>query len=118
MKPTDDRVKLVSITRGADFEIDVSRFAMPAAFACVDDAVQGAVKVLEGLEVVGRITIADRGRFMWLDGPRDCVLMRALPGATKASFRSLGIGEFCVEIYYVPETGSPELLIEADFCFK
>jgi hypothetical protein len=102
----DHRVRLVSITHGADFEIDLTGFSDSApAFGYVDDA-KCPVKVLE-----------NRPAFMWLDGPRECVLLRASGGKT-ASFRSLAVGEFCVEIYHVRPDGSAELLHQNDFCFK
>lgn len=117
----DDRVRLVAISKGADFEIDLSRFTeAEPAFAYVDD-LGTSVLILHGLAVDGRITISDRPAFMWLKGPRDCVLMRPTAEGTKdgrVSFRSLGVGEFCVEIYLVRPDGSVELLHENDFCFK
>jgi hypothetical protein len=117
----DDRVRLVAISKGADFEIDLSRFAeAETAFAYVDD-VGSSVEILHGLAVDGRMSIPDRGPFMWLDGPRDCVLMRPTEQGRKdgrVSFRSHGLGEFCVEIYLVRPNGSVELLHENDFCFK
>lgn len=113
----DDRVRLASISSGADFVIDLARCA-EAAFAYVDDVGCG-VQILDGLALDGRITIPDRPRFMWLDGPRDCVLLRPTDDGMKsgrASFRSLGVGEFCVEIYLVRSDGSTELIHENDFC--
>jgi len=113
----DQRVRLVSIAHGADFEIDLSGFADPTpAFAYVDDY-KAPVKLLENLSSDGTITIENRPVFMWLDGPRECVLLRAT-GGEKASFRSLAVGEFCVEIYYVRPDGSAELIHQNDFCFK
>ena len=116
----DDRVRLVSISKGAEFAIDLSRFEADTAFAYVDDSVSD-VLILHGLAVDGRITIPDRPDFMWLKGPRDCVLLRPTAEARKdgrASFRSLSTGEFCVEIYAVRAGGSVEHLHENDFCFK
>jgi hypothetical protein len=117
----DDRVRLVAISKGADFEIDLARCAeVEPAFAYVDD-LGTSVEILHGLTVDGRITIPDRPAFMWLTGPRNCILMRPTPEGTKSgrvSFRSHGIGEFCVEIYLVRRDGSVELLHENDFTFK
>ena len=117
----DERVRLVSISSGADFLINLSLCAEASpAFAYVDDVGCG-VQILHGLSLDGRITIPDRPRFMWLDGPRDCVLLRPTEEGMKGgtvSFRSLGVGEFCVEIYLVRPDGSTELLHENDFCFK
>jgi hypothetical protein len=113
----DDRVRLVSITHGAEFEIDLTGFTDPTpAFGYVDDY-KGSVKVLQNLSIDGNITTEDRPAFMWLQGPRECVLLRAT-GGEKASFRSLTVGEFCVEIYYVRPDGSAELIHQNDFCFK
>lgn len=113
----DPRVRLVSITRGADFEIDLTGFDDPApTFAYVDDD-KCEVEVLQNFSIAGNITIEDRPMFMWLRGPRQCVLLRAT-GRGKASFRSRTVGEFCVEIYYVRPDGSAELIHQNDFCFK
>jgi hypothetical protein len=113
----DARVRLIKITDGANFEIDLTRFKDPApTFAYVDDY-KGSVEVLQNLRIDGSITIEDRPDFMWLRGPRECVRLRTT-GEKKASFRSLMVGEFCVEIYYVAPDGSAELLHQNDFCFK
>jgi hypothetical protein len=114
-------VRLVSITDGADFEIDLSAFpeAEPV-FAYTDDGGAG-VKVLSGLEVTGRLTVPDQPAYMWLNGPRDCVLLKATPEGVRerrASFRSLGVGEFCLEVYHVRPDMSVALLRQDDFCFK
>lgn len=117
----DPRIALVAIQKGADFEIDLSGFRDPApSFAYVDD-VEGGVLVLHGLEAAGQIEIANRPDFMWLRGTRKCSLMRATADglrAGRASFRGLGVGEFCVEIYFVSSSGEIELIHENDFCFK
>tara|TARA_R110002096_G_scaffold29509_5_gene88964 strand:+ start:34608 stop:34964 length:357 start_codon:yes stop_codon:yes gene_type:complete len=114
-------IQLLSITRGADYEIDLTGFAEPEpSFAYVDD-VGSKVQVLSGLVEVGRITIEGQPDFMWLEGARDGVLLKALPGGhegEKVAFRSLGIGEFCLEIYHVGPNGAFELLRQDDFCFK
>jgi hypothetical protein len=113
----DPRVRLVAITHGADFEIDLTGFPDPTpAFAYVDDD-GGSVEVLQNCSIDGHITIDDRPDFMWLRGPRACVQLRSTGGKT-ASFRSLTVGEFCVEIYYVRSDGSAELIHQNDFCFK
>ncbi len=113
----DQRVRLVSIAHGADFEIELAGFADPTpTFGYVDDD-NSRVKVLQNLSIDGTITIEDRPDFMWLQGPRECVRLRATGGKT-ASFRSLTVGEFCVEIYYVRPDGSAELIHQNDFCFK
>lgn len=113
----DPRVRLVSITHGADFEIDLAAFPDPRpAFGYVDDT-DGSVEVLQNLSVDGTVTIDHRPDFMWLRGPRACVQLRAT-GGTAASFRALAVGEFCVEIYYLRPDGSVELVHQNDFCFK
>ncbi len=118
---TNQPVRLVSITNGADFEADLSAFAEAApVFAYVDDR-GSRVEVLSGLDVAGRITVPDQPEYMWLKGPRDCVLLKATPEGVRAgrvAFRSLGVGEFCLEIYHVRPDMSIELLRQDDFCFK
>ncbi len=72
----DDRIKLVSISQGAEFEIELSRFDGPQPrFAYVDDS-GGSVELLHGLALNGRIVIPQRPDFMWLRAPRDCVVFR------------------------------------------
>jgi predicted TIM-barrel enzyme len=114
-------VRLVSISQGADFELDLSAFSeAEPVFAYVDDVGAG-VEVLRGLVVDGRMTIQNRPPFMWLQGPRDCVLLKASAEGRRdrrGSFRSLGVGEFCLEVYYVRPDKSVVLLHKDDFCFK
>ena len=114
-------VRLVSITQGADFEIDLSAFPEPEPlFAFVDD-VEAGVKILQGLETAGTMTIPDQPWYMWLNGPRNCLLLKPTPeGAQegRVSFRALGVGEFCLEIYHVRPDHSVQLLHQDDFCFK
>ena len=114
-------VRLVSISHGADIEIDLSAFleAEPV-FAYVDDVGAGA-EVLGGLEISGRMTVEGQPRYMWLDGPRDCVLLKATADGVqerRAAFRSLGVGEFCLEVYHVRPDTSVELVGKGDFCLK
>lgn len=117
----NDAVRLVNISRGAVFEIDLSRFAeSEPAFAYVDD-VRGGLDELRGLVTDGRITVADRPAFMWLQGPRDCVRLRVTPEGARegrVSFRSKSVGEFCLEIYRLRPDGGAELVHQNDFCFK
>lgn len=114
-------VRLVSITHGADIEIDVSVFPeTEPVFAYVDDVGSG-VKIMGGLEVIGRLTVEGQPPYMWLNDPRDCVLLKATPDgvrARRAAFRSLGVGEFCLELYHVRPDSSVELVGQGDFCFK
>jgi hypothetical protein len=111
-------IQLVSISKGAEFSLDLSAFpeAEPE-FAYVDD-VKCKVEPLSGLVAQGRIKIEGRPPFMWLEGTRDCVLLKALGGAKTASFLSLAVGEFCLEVYHVRPDGDVDLLYQDDFCFK
>jgi hypothetical protein len=114
-------VRLRSITNGAEYEIDLSVFAEDnPRFAYVDDV---GCKVLPqaGLDVVGSITIYNQPPFMWLAGPRDCMLLFVNAEGKQAgrvAFRSLATGEFCLEIYHVQPDGNATLLCRGDFCFK
>lgn len=114
-------VRLVSITHGAEYEIDLSPFAeADLLFAYVDDLGCG-VEPLRGLVADGRVTIEGRPPFMWLDGPRDCALLRVTEDGRRAgrvALRSLAVGEFCLEIYRMRPGAGAELLHSADFCFK
>jgi predicted TIM-barrel enzyme len=113
-------VRLVSFAGGANFEIDLSAFPeIDPVFAYVDDGRAG-VEVQHGLVIDGGMTIENQPEFMWLRGPRNCVLLRATTegrrdqrAATtegrrrrrrrrrrrdqRAAFRSLGVGEFCLD---------------------
>ena len=62
----------------------------------------------------------DGDNYMWLDGTRHCRLLRATQSRETncASFRSRGVGEFCLEIYYVPTDAAPRLLWRDDFILK
>jgi len=117
-----ESVILRRISRGAEFEINLAAFpeAEPL-FAYVDDVGCG-VEPLEGLVVDGVIAIAGQPPYMWLKGLRNCVLLKAPADrreGTRAAFRSLGVGEFCLEIYHVlPNEGGAELLHRDDFIFK
>lgn len=114
-------IRLVSISQGADFEVDLSASPEPEpVFAYVDD-VGCSVEPLSGLVAEGRMTIEGQPPFMWLQGARTCVLLKAKAargGGNLVSFRSLGVGEFCVEIYHVRPEGGVELLHQDHFCFK
>lgn len=114
-------VRLVDITHGADIEIDLSAFQEAEPVFAYTDDVGAGVEVLHGLEVAGRMTVEDQPPYMWLRGPRDCVLLRVTPEGAHgrhAAFRSLGVGEFCLEVYHMRSDMSPELLGRGDFCFK
>ncbi len=112
---------MISITQGADFEIDLSAFSeKEPVFAYVDDG-RCLVKPLSGLVIDGRLKLENQPPFMWLEGTRDCVLLKASLECRQgniASFRSLEVGEFCLEIYHVRPDNSVKLLHQDDFCFK
>lgn len=114
-------VRLVSISRGAEFVIDLSTFTEPEPlFAYVDD-LDGSVEALRGSVIAGHITLYDQPPFMWLAGPRDCILLTPSAEGTEEgllSFCSLSVGEFCLEIYHVRPDGSVVVLYRNDFCFK
>lgn len=115
-------VRLIGTRQGAEFEIDLTAISEPEpVFAYVDDA-GSRVAPLSGLVVDGRMILEGQPAFMWLKGPRDCVLLRATTDggarSERASFRALGVGEFCVEIYHVRRDGRVTLLHQNDFCFK
>jgi len=109
------------MSEGADFEIDLSAFSeAEPVFAYVDD-VGVRLQPLSGLAFAGNLAIEGRPEFMWLEGTRNCVLLKAgleLRQGNTASFRSLSVGEFCVEIYHVRPDTTVELLHRDDFCFK
>lgn len=114
-----------SISWGAAFEIDLSAFPEPEpVFAYVDDVGAG-VEVLHGLVADGRMTVHDQPPFMWLDGPIDCIRLKVTPEGVRprrAAFRSLGVGELCLEVYHVhPDRGGrliPQgrLLLQVNRC--
>ncbi len=113
--------RLVGITRGVEVEVDLGAFGEPApTFACVDDTGAG-VEALHGIEVVGRITVEGQPPYLWLQGPRDCVLLRATAEGVRAkrgAFRARAVGEFCLEVYRVRPDRGVELLGRGEFCFK
>ena len=114
-------VKLVSISQGAEFDIDLSAFpGAEPVFAYVDD-LGSEVLPMFGLDIAGRMTIEDQPEYMWLNGPRNCVLLKTnAEGRRDRRVRlcSLGAGEFCLEIYHIRPDQSIELLYREDFCFK
>jgi hypothetical protein len=117
-----DLVRVVSTSEGGvGFEIDLSAFLEPEPlFGYVDD-VGGGIKPLFGLVVAGRMIIADQPPFMWLEGSRDCVLLKTSAQGkqeNRVSFLFLSVGEFCLEIYHISPDGSVELLYKNDCCFK
>ncbi|MGQ0624725.1 MAG: hypothetical protein ACT4PP_08795 [Sporichthyaceae bacterium] len=127
----NDRVRCIGIGDGAEYEIDVDTFAEhQPLFAYVDD-VGSVVQPLRRLAAVGSVVIPDRPQFRWLDaGDRRCVLLQAhrmcrpsverdpVAARMPATLLSLGVGEFCLEIYHVRADGSADLLLQDDWCFK
>jgi hypothetical protein len=79
------------------------------------------VELLSGLVVAGTLNIEGQPSYLWLNGPRECVLLKATGEAKRAglaSFCSLVVGEFCVEVYHLSPAGDACLLHQDDFCFK
>jgi hypothetical protein len=118
-------VRLIDTIEGADFEIDLSYFPEPEPiFAYVDD-LECQVMSLSGLVIAGKMTIENQPDFMWLEGARNCVILKTCkqPGDAESvqkfvSLRSLSVGEFCLEIYHVRPDGTVKLLHQDDFIFK
>ena len=114
-------VREISIKHGADLEIDLSFFPEEEpVFAYVDDTGDGA-EPLFGLEIAGRIVIQGQPDYLWLDGDRDCTLLRVNSqgrGEGRAVLRSLGIGEFCLQIYHIKPDQTAELIHQWDYVFK
>jgi hypothetical protein len=114
-------VKLIAVNKGADFTIDLSAFPeVEPVFAYVDD-MDCDLEVLNGLVIDGQIRVDERPPFMWLEGERNCIRLKASIDCRNgefASFRSLTVGEFCVEIYYITPGNIAQLLYQDDFCFK
>lgn len=120
-RTTTDALRLVGITRGAEFDVDLAAFpeAEPV-FAYVDDCGDDVLP-LRNLALAGTMTIEDQAPYLWLEGPRRCVLLKASAAGREgrvASFRSRAVGEFCMEIYHVRPDGTVALLFQDDFCFK
>ena len=114
-------IRLVTISKGAEYELDLAAFpeAEPL-FADVDDY-HGTVLPLKGLVIVGTVVIEDQPSYMWLSGTRNAVLLKAskeVREGSTATFRSLTVGEFCLEIYHVRPDGGVELLRQDDWVFK
>jgi hypothetical protein len=118
-------VRLIGTIKGADFEINLSYFPEPEPiFAYVDD-LECDVMSLSGLVISGSMTIKNQPNFMWLEGARNCVILKTCKqqdGAESVpkfvSLRSLSVGEFCLEIYHVRPDGTVNLLHQNDFIFK
>ena len=114
-------VQEISITHGADLQIDLSHFKEPnPVFGYVDDTGDG-VEPISGLELHGRMVINDQPDFMWLQGSRDCILLKVNADGEKERrvlMRSMGVGEFCLEVYHIKPDGTTEVIHQADYCFK
>jgi hypothetical protein len=118
-----DAVRVLSITRGAEYEIDLARFpeAEPL-FAYVDDA-GSMVRAGRGLVPYGWLTLpeATEETPSSLPDPRHATLLKAcrdVRDGDKAIFLSLGAGEFWLEIHHVAPDGATRLLRQDDWCFK
>lgn len=114
-------VQEIGITHGADLQIELSYFSEDEPiFAYVDDTGDG-VEPISGLEFHGRMVIDDLPDFMWLNGPRDCILLKVNPDGKKerrVQMRSLGVGEFCLEIYHIKPDRTAEVIYQNEYCFK
>lgn len=118
-------VRLIDTSEGADFEIDLSYFPEPEPiFAYVDD-LECSVMPLSGLVISGSMTIENQPNFMWLEGVRNCVILKTCKQQDGAesiqkfvSLRSLSVGEFCLEVYHVRPDCTVNLLYQNDFVFK
>ncbi|HEY1957748.1 MAG TPA: hypothetical protein VGH28_19140 [Polyangiaceae bacterium] len=120
-------VRLTSITEGAELEVDLHAFreAEPR-FAYVDDVMEqriahgrAAVVPLRCFVLDGMLAVPNQDDYMWLRGDRHCVVLKAQRDAREtASFRSLAVGEFCMEVYYLERDGRAAKLYQNHFSFK
>jgi hypothetical protein len=127
-KPTSNLEKILDrkpvrliVTTRAEFEIDLSFFPEAEPVFAYVDAEGCQVEPLSGLVLDGRMKIENQPDFLWLAGTRDCVRLRATAEGRQGGvvrFRSLLVGEFCLEIYHVRPDQSFEFLYQNDFCFK
>ncbi len=111
-------VYLRSITNGPRYGVNPRCFteAQPTLAYC--DDIGSEVDDLRGLRVVGRARFK-APPFMWLGDERECVLLQV--DATfegEVSFRSRGVGEFCVEVYHARPDGTYVAIERDDFCLK
>ena len=96
-------VKLIAVNKGADFTIDLSAFPdVEPVFAYVDD-MNCDVEMLNGLVIDGQIRVDERPPFMWLEGERNCIRLKASIDCRNgefASFRSFCWGILCRNLLY------------------
>lgn len=125
------RIVMTDLSRGPEFAIDTACFPEPEPMFAYCDDVGSCVDQLEGLEEAGNIEF-ERESYMWLKETRSCRLLRATrrTDGNIVRFRSCGVGEFCLEVYYIPgyipgyvpgrapSDGGPQLLWRDDFCLK
>lgn len=112
-------VVMTDLSRGPEFEINTDCFSEPEPVFAYCDDVGSLIDQLDGLEEAGTMEFR-QSPFMWLKETRQCRLLRATRRADGniVRFRSCGVGEFCLEIYYIPGDGTPHLLWRDDFCLK
>jgi hypothetical protein len=113
------RVVMTLDTWGPEFEVDTDCFSEPEpVFAYCDDA-GSSIDRLVGLEEAGSMDLR-RPPYMWLGETRRCRLLRTTRRTddNMVSFRSRSVGEFCLEIYHIPQDAAPRLLWRDDFCLK
>ncbi|MEO0446923.1 MAG: hypothetical protein AAF191_12690 [Verrucomicrobiota bacterium] len=114
-------VSLVSITHGADLQIDLSHFAEPyPVFGYADDLGTGVIP-LSGLNFHGEMAILDQPDYRWLTGPRNAILLKVTRQGRqdgRVLLRSQGLGEFCLEVYHLGTDQSISLIYQDDYCFK
>ncbi|MCA9692286.1 MAG: hypothetical protein KC636_21990 [Myxococcales bacterium] len=114
-----NRVRLVDLTHGPVFELDVAAFPEDAPrFAYYDDSGAQA-EAVAGLVDEGHVELelpSGRGTLE----TRRCQLFRATRADddARARLRSRTVGEFWAELYHVADDGPPELLWRDDFCLK
>ena len=111
-------VYLHSITDGPRYGVNPRCFSEAQTLLAYCDDVGAEVDDLRGLRVVGRARIK-APPFMWLGDERDAVLLQVdatVEGGV--SFRSRGVGEFCVEVYHARPDGTYVAIERDDFCLK
>ena len=111
-------VYLRSIKDGARYGVNARCFTEERPVLAYCDDVGSQVDDLRGLREVGRARFTAEP-FMWLTGERECALLEIdLTFTGDVSFRSRGVGEFCVEVYHARPDGTYVAIERDEFCFK